>query len=183
MAALGGKRSGEYGSQGRHGAIHQSGQTWLHDLQYKQAPLCLVLLLLDIWRDLLFQSLGRDLVLALDFLQIAEQFANAGIGDLPDRFLIELARLQFHDLGLLTHFRNLQGTGQPERTALHEALDVLPPDQGNMLSEALAIGSDERSPVPGFLGAHIVEQGRGGGIDFAQSVGKVGVHAAVFLFQ
>jgi len=48
--------------------------------------LCLVLLLLDIWRDLLFQSLGRDLVLALDFLQIAEQFANAGIGDLPDRF-------------------------------------------------------------------------------------------------
>ena len=66
---------------------------------------------------------------------------------------------------------------------MHKALHILPPDQRNVFAEALAVGGDQRRPVPRFLRAHVVEQRCRCGIGLAQSIGEIRVHAAIFFFQ
>src|SRR5208283_4040683 len=117
-------------------------------LQHEQAALRFVLGFLDVLsNDVFLQRFGGYLVLSFDFFEVAEEFADAGVGDLRHRLLVEAAGLEFHHLGMLADFGDLQRTRQPEWPALHESLDVLTADQWNMLAEAGAISLNERGAM------------------------------------
>ena len=120
---------------------------------------------------------------AFNLLKIAEQLADAGVGDLRHGFLIETARLQFHDLGLLAYLGALERTRQPEWTPLDETLNVLATHQRDVLAEAGAVGFNEHGPMIELLFAHIFKQLGGGGIGVAKTIGEVGVYAAVLFLQ
>src|ERR1700676_4774216 len=102
---------------------------------------------------------------------------------LLDRPLVEAAGLELHDLDLLPDVLDAQGTREPERAPLDESLDVLPPDEGNVVAEAASVRLDQAGAMLRFFPPQLVEDLRGLGIGLAQPIGEVGVDATVLLFE
>jgi len=106
--------------------------------------------------------------------------------ELPPRCaptLVEAPCLQFHDLCLLPHDTDAQGTEQPNGTTLNEAFNVLTTDERYMFTKALTVGLDQAGPMRGLLRLHFFKDLGRGWIPIAQTVGEVAVNAAIFLFQ
>src|SRR5258708_2842737 len=77
---MGGEGSGEDRSECGDRAIHQSGETWLHNLEDKQAPLRTLFIFLDAGRQLFFvEFLSAFFVFAFFVDQIVEQLSDAGV--------------------------------------------------------------------------------------------------------
>ena len=66
---------------------------------------------------------------------------------------------------------------------MHEPVDVLPPDERDVLAEAAAKLVDQERAVFGFLVLHLVEHRRRRRIRLAQAVGEIAVDAAVLFLQ
>ncbi len=96
---------------------------------------------------------------------------------------VKATGFELHHLDLLPDVIDAQWTDQPDRAALDEALDVMPPDQGNVLAEAASVGLDQAGTMLRFLLAHLVEDLRGVRIRVAQTIGEIAVNTAVLLFQ
>src|SRR5713226_6461229 len=96
---------------------------------------------------------------------------------------VKATGFKLHHLDLLSDVLNAQRTGQPDRAPLDESLDVLPPNQRNVLAEAVSVGLDEAGAMLRFLLAHVVEDLRGVGIRFAQTISEIAVDATVLFFQ
>ena len=170
VAVVRGEGRGEQRGERRDRAIHQAGQTRLDHLHHEQ-PLARGRFVIERAGLPLgaFQRLGQVNVLPLLLGQVAEQLADAGVGRLPDRRFVEPLRLEFHDLDLLADRRQAQRANQPDRPPLHEPLDVLPPDQRDVLAELLAVQFDQAMAMVVLLLAHLVEDLDGAGVVVAQA--------------
>ena len=127
--ALSGERGGEYGRERGDGAVHESGQAGLHDLQYKQAPIGLVLAVLDVGLQLgLFELFGAVFVRAFFLRQVVQQLAHAGVVRAGSGLFVKPAALHFHGAGLIADGVETEGLHQPDRIAMDEATHVLPSD-------------------------------------------------------
>ena len=115
--------------------------------------------------------------------EVAEKSARRSVADALDRALVEAARLELHDLGLLADDTEAERPHAPHRPAVHESVDVLPPDERDVLAEAVAKLVDQERAVFGFLVLHLVEHRRRRRIRLAQAVGEIAVDAAVLFLQ
>ena len=170
--------------QRRNRAIHQPSQAGLHDLQHEQPAAGLVLFALDVGgAACLFESSARFSCERSSCGQVVEQLADAGVLRAGRGPFIKSAALHFHRRGLLADRVESQRPHQPDRAPLHEAVNVLPADQRNVVAELRLVQFDQTAAVCGFLLAHAVEdRGRSGEI-LAQPLGEVGVDAFVFFLQ
>ena len=119
----------------------------------------------------------------LDCEQVAEQLANAGIGCLLLRALVEAARLELHDLDLLADRIDAERPRQPDGLAVDEAFDVLAADVRNVLAESRPVGFDQAGAMLRLFLAHLVEHPGGGRIAFAKPIGEVRVDPSVFFLE
>ena len=97
------------------------------------------------------------------------------------RLAIKSLGLELHLLGVFPGFLNAQMRRQPERLAPHEALDVLAPDQRQVVAEPPLVEIDQHVAVAHFLLGHLVEDLGGGGKIVAQSHREPAVDAAVLV--
>src|ERR1700726_109710 len=122
-------------------------------------------------------------MLALRLGQIAEQFAYPRVPALLHGAFVKTPRLQFHDLDLLADSVDSQGANQPHGKPMDKALDVLAPDQGDVLAKALPIDPDQAGPMFGLLRLHLLEHLGGSRVSFAEPIDEIPVDPAVLLFQ
>src|SRR5205823_1494291 len=92
--------------------------------------------------------LGRSrCVLALLLRQVAQQLADTSIGGAAGGGLVETPRFDFHQGRLLASGRKSQRSDQPDGFAAHEAFDILPANEGNVIAESLPVEIEEPVPV------------------------------------
>ena len=116
-------------------------------------------------------------------LSLLEQLADAGVGGLRRRALVEAPRLDLGRACLLPHRLQAERSRQPHVAAFDEAAHVLPPDQWNVLAEFLFVEFKQSPSVVAFFVAHLLEdRGRGREL-LPQAFGVVGVDALVFFFE
>ena len=120
---------------------------------------------------------------ALHFRQVAKQLPYGRVGHPFLSALVELPRLQFHDLGLFPHRVDAQRPYQPNRPPGDEALYVVAADQRDVLSEALPVHLDQAAAMLGLLCLHLLEHLRRSRVGLAQTVHEVAIDAAVLLLQ
>src|SRR6202049_3032994 len=66
---------------------------------------------------------------------------------------------------------------------MDETSDILPPNEGNMISESLPIQGKKPLPMTGFVGSHGIKYGRRSRKTLAQALRKIGINSLIFLFQ
>ena len=111
----------------------------------------------------------RRIVSAFYRRQVTQQHTNRSIVDLLDGAFVEAPCLQFHDLCLLPHDTDAQGTEQPNGTTLNEAFNVLTTDERYMFTKALTVGLDQAGPMRGLLRLHFFKDLGRGWIPIAQT--------------
>ena len=97
--------------------------------------------------------------------------------------LVKPLCLQLHQLGLFANGRKPEWLHQPDRLALHEALDVLPADQRDVLAESGAVELDQAMPVPILFGRHRAEDLGAGGIARLESLCKLAEDPGILLLE
>jgi hypothetical protein len=127
--------------------------------------------------------LGEAGVFAFFLGQVAQELADAGVGRLGDGPLVELLGLEFHQLDLFADRIDPQAACQPDGPTLHEALHVLPSDEGDVIAELAAVQLDEPMAMAILFPPHFFEHVCGGGIVCFQMLGKVAINSGVFLFE
>ena len=87
-----------------------------------------------------------------------EDLAEAGILGPLGGALIEAARFDLHHRRFLAGALGLQGAGEPGGPAHEEALDLLAPDERDVLTEPLVVGVEQPLPVAVLFAGYPVEQ-------------------------
>ena len=165
----------------RYRAIHEPGEARLHVLQHEHAPRGFIFLGARARRENCLAELVRQaLVACFSLRQLDQQLAHRGVACVFCRLAVEALRLELHVLGELAHLLEAERPHQPQRLLrLQEALDVLPADQRQVVSEFLAIEIEQHRAVMHFLFGHLVEYLCGGRELLAQTFGKTAIDAAI----
>src|SRR6185436_8408807 len=88
---------------------------------------------------------------------------------------------ELHHRGLVADGVEASGPDHPWGFAPHEALDVLAPDEGDVVAEPQAVELGEPAPVAGLLVAHAREDLGRRGVPGAQPGGEIVVDPRVLL--
>ena len=158
---LGGDGGGEHRGQRGDGAVHQAGQTGLHDLQDEEAAVGFVLGVARAVVEFVAAQFFRAIfVRALFLRQVVEQLPYAGVAGARGGLSIEIVRLQFHGGGLAAHHLERQRAHQPNRLAVDETLHVLAADQREVIAEARPVEFDQPAAVTRLLLAAFLRTSR-----------------------
>src|SRR5579863_668987 len=179
---------GECGSEDRcerrDGAIHQTGQAGLHNLQNEKPAARPFFILRNIGAQFFFfQLLGAVFVSALFLGQVVEQLADAGILSSSRSLLVEPASFYLDGAGFVAHDVKAERPSQPDRLSLYEAFHVMAADEWNMFAEFLPVQVDQSSAMSGFFSLHPFKYGGRSGEVLAQSFGEIGEDALIFFFE
>ena len=139
-------------------------------------PLDLVFFLTDLGLELALLQLGGTLhVRGLGRRQVIEQLADAGILGARCGVLAEAPRLGLHRAHLRPNLFQPQRRVHPNRLAMHEPANVVPPDQRNVPAEFLLLQLDQTPAVANLFLAHLLENLRRAGKVPPQVFTKIGV--------
>ena len=177
-----GKGGGEDGCKRRDGAVHQSSEARLNNLENETAAFGFAFLVCRAGGFLLLIHFLREVVvLALLSGEIPEQLTHRSVARLCDGGPIEIARLVLHCFHLTTDHCDRQIGRQPKWFAGDEPFNILASDQRDMFTEPFPIEADQSMPMAVLLVAHRLKRLRRCGIILADSLRQVGVNSPVFL--
>ena len=176
------ERGGEHRRQRRDRTVHQADKAGLDDLQDEAPALALVLVVAGaVGQELLFEVQRLHVVLFLDLREIAEQLADRGVGRSRHRLPVEARRRALHFVRARANDVDMERTDLPDRLLRDVAMDVLAAHERDVLAKLRDEKVDELAAVFVLLAGHFVEHFGAGRVVLEQTVGEVGVDAAVLL--
>lgn len=128
-------------------------------------------LVLDRARGLDVTQLGRG--------QVAQQLARARVCHPRGGLHVEAAGVGLYPPRLATDRLDAARDHLPRRLVARRPLDVLAPDLRDVLAGPARVEVDERAAVPALFLGHVVEHAGAVGVFVPQTLGEVGVGAAV----
>ena len=115
----------------------------------------------------------------LGFGQLVQKLAYRCIARRFRSLAIELLGFDLHGLGVFAHVFESQRPRQPERLVLDETLDVLSPDQRQVVAEFRTIEIEQHGAVTHLLVGHLVEHFCRSGELLAQAFRKAAIDTTV----
>src|ERR1700680_218337 len=107
--------------------------------------------------------------------QVVEELPHTGVLRPARRLFVKATAFHFEHDRLIAYRVEPQWPYQPDGLALHEPFHILPPDQRNVLAEALLIKLDQPAPVAGLLHGPAIEDGRRSREILPQAFGIIGI--------
>ena len=179
-----GNRGSKDGCERGDGAIHQSRQAGLNNLEQEKPALSLLFSYqLTASKFFLLKLLRAVVVRAFLLGKVVEKLADASVLRASGGVLVEALCLDLSRADLLADAIHIEWLEEPDWFATDEAAHVGASDERYVFPEFLPEKLDQTAAMPRFLLAHPVENRRGAREILTKAFGVVGVHAFVFLLK
>src|SRR6266850_5177355 len=167
-------------SERRYGAVHQTGQAGLHDLQQKKPllPGGFVLAQLSVRN-----ALGCHRMMAFLLCEVPQKLPRPGISCASRGHFVKPFGFHLHGLSAFLDSLQSQGADEPDRAAAHKSAHVLAPNERHMLAKARAIALQQPMPMLILLVAHFLKLPGLLWIILTQSISEVVVDTGILFLE